>query len=188
MNVSEIVEKLADPRLRRVSGVLIVVIDGHGGSGKSTLAEILGSTTGSTVIQVDDFASNLEDVDLVEAIRSAVLEPIREGETDLNYEARDFWYGQNPRNVHKTVTNTVILEGVGSSRTEFRRFIGLSIFVDTPLETCRRRGLDRDLGQTPLTDEELEQRWDDWHRAEIDHFAEHDSRNFADLMVAQIDI
>jgi len=46
---------------------------------------------------------------------------------------------------NQIVTDQLILEGVGSSRTEFRKYLGLSIFVETPREICISRGVARDL-------------------------------------------
>jgi uridine kinase len=76
----------------------------------------------------------------------------------------------------------MILEGVSSLRKEFRDYVSLSFFVDTPKELCLQRGLDRDksTGKTP---EELINIWTKWLEEEETYIQRDNPREYADVVI-----
>ena len=91
-----------------------------------------------------------------------VFQPIEKGASALNYPRSKWWENHPPTPVvGQPVTKIMILEGVGSSRREFQKYISLSIFVDTPKDICLRRGVERDR-ITGKTEAKLTQMWEGW--------------------------
>jgi para-aminobenzoate synthetase len=76
----------------------------------------------------------------------------------------------------------MILEGVSALRREFRDYVSLGIFVDTPRETCFRRGVQRDL-VTGKPVAEIERMWAGWAADEDRYLAAHDPLGQADLVI-----
>lgn len=147
----------------KVGNIRFVAIDGHGGSGKSTLAEILAKKLRAEIIHIDDFAGLNNSDDWVASIEEKVFFPIQKGAACLNYPRTKSWESPMPEPViNQPVTETMILEGVSSNRKEFRKYISFSIFVDTPVDVCLKRGFERDKGQDGKSDEEIAQIWQGW--------------------------
>jgi uridine kinase len=62
-----------------------------------------------------------------------VLVPISEGARSLSYRPTKWWENHHPQPVTaQPVTEVMILEGVSALRREFRDYVTLGIFVDTP--------------------------------------------------------
>ena len=76
----------------------------------------------------------------------------------------------------------MILEGVSSSRKEFRDYISLSIFVDTPREISLRRGIERDIN-TGKTAEEVNRMWEAWFEEEDTYIQRDNPKEHADIVV-----
>lgn len=76
----------------------------------------------------------------------------------------------------------MILEGVSSSRKEFRRYIGLSFFVETPVEICLKRGVERDL-VTGKSEEELLKIWGEWIEEENRYMERDHPKEYADIVI-----
>jgi uridine kinase len=162
--------------------VKLVAIDGHGGSGKSTVAELLATELEAEIVHTDDFASWDEPVEWWPRVVERVLEPIAAGAASVSYPRSQWWPDHHPEPVvDQQVTAVMVLEGVTALRSEFRPFLTLGIWVETPLETCLARGLarDRDLG----TAAEVEALWRKWLAAEEAYVERDDPRAAADLVV-----
>ena len=164
--------------------VSVVAIDGHGGSGKSTLAKLLSKKLNAEIIHTDDFAGWDNPLNWWPLVIERVFEPIKKGEKLLNYPRSKWWETHNPKSViDQPVTNIMILEGVSALRKEFRPFISLGIFVDTPRVTCLQRGFERDKGQDGKSDEEIRQMWSEWYAKEDIYIKRDNPKDFADIVV-----
>lgn len=164
--------------------VRFVAIDGHGGSGKSTLAEMLAKQLNAEIIHTDDFASWDNSENWWPLVIERVFEPIKSGATTLDYSRSKWWETHNPEPVvNQPVTKIMILEGVSALRKEFRDYISLGIFVDTPIDVCLRRGFERDKGQDGKSDDEVKQMWQLWYEKEEIYMARDNPKEAADLVV-----
>lgn len=168
----------------KVGKTRFIAIDGHGGSGKSTLAETLARQLNAEIIHTDDFAGWDNPENWWPLVIERVLEPIKNGASVLNYPRSKWWETHNPEPVvNQPVTSIMILEGVSSLRKEFREYLSLSIFVDTPIEICLQRGFERDKGQDGKSDDEIKQMWQQWYEKEEIYIARDKPIEFADLVV-----
>ena len=167
----------------KVGGTLFIAVDGHGGSGKSTLATWLGEKLNAQVVRTDDFASWDNPINWWPVIIERIFEPIQSGAKTLSYPRSQWWENHQPEPVvDQPVTDIMILEGVSSSRKEFRDFMSLSIFVDAPKEVCLQRGVARDTG-TGKNTEELTEIWNKWFEEEEKYIARDDPKSHADIVI-----
>lgn len=170
-------------RKPKVGNVFFIAVDGHGGSGKSTLATWLGQRLGAQVIRTDDFASWDNPLNWWPLVIERVFEPIKNGAKTLSYSRSKWWDNHHPEPVvDQPVTDIMILEGVSSSRKEFRDFVSLSIFVDASKEVCLQRGVERDTG-TDKSKEELTEIWNKWFEEEEEYITRDNPRNHADIVI-----
>jgi GrpB-like predicted nucleotidyltransferase (UPF0157 family)/uridine kinase len=170
-------------RPAKVGQTLFIAIDGHGGSGKSTLATHLSSRLRASVIRTDDFAAWNNPLDWWPLVIRNVFRPIQDGVKTLSYDRSRWWEHHRPEPVvDRPVTSVMILEGVSSCRKEFRDYISLSIFVDTPRAVCLQRGVERDR-VTGKTDEELVRIWEEWFGEEDRYLQRHQPKAYADVVV-----
>lgn len=168
----------------KVGRTRIIAIDGHGGSGKSSLAEILARQFDAEIIHTDDFAGWDNPENWWPLVFERVFEPIKNGATTLNYPRSKWWETHKPEPVvNQPVTKVMILEGVSSLRKEFRSYISLGIFVDTPSEVCLQRGFERDKGQDGKSDDEIKQMWQDWYKKEEVYMTRDNPKAIADLVL-----
>ncbi len=166
----------------RVGNTLFIAVDGHGGSGKSSLAQHLAKMLGAEIIHTDDFASWDNPKEWWPLLIDKVFKPIAGGATSLSYERSKWWENHHPKPaINEPVTPIMILEGVSSLRKEFKDFISLGVFVDTPIEACLKRGIERD-SATGKSKEEITELWNGWLAAESQYFAEENPKAHADLV------
>ena len=165
------------------SGTCFIGIDGHGGSGKSTLAELLSERLDAEVIRTDDFAGLDGPSGWHRTLIAHVFEPVATGRRTLTYQPRSGWPGHRPEAVsQQAVTDVMILEGVTALRREFRPYIDVALFVDTPCSLCLSRGMARDAG-VQVGEAELRERWESWLAEEDRYFARDAPRTHADVVV-----
>lgn len=163
---------------------MFIAIDGHGGSGKSTLAAELAEKLDAQVVHTDDFASWDNPKNWWVNTIDQVFKPIVSGIRTLSYERSKWWENHHPEPVvNDPVSPIMILEGVSASREEFRRYISLSIFVDTPKEVCLMRGFERDQGNDGKSDQEIKEMWIKWYRDEENFFVNHTIKANADIVI-----
>lgn len=157
--------------------VVVAAIDGIGGAGKSTLAaRIAHLLERVSVIHTDDFASWEDPVGWWPRLLSQVLRPLADGRP-ARYQRYD-WERQALAEWHEVpVTDYLLIEGVGSSRREFRPYLAVSVWVATGREECLQRGLARDGAQA-------RDLWVAWQAAEDDYIADHEPERAADLIVS----
>jgi uridine kinase len=172
-------------RLRSVApntGTVIIGIDGHGGSGKSTLAGVLADRLQAECVHTDDFASWDNPKEWWPRLIDDVLEPIATGAASLSYARSQWWEGHHRAPiVGQALTPVMILEGVGSLRREFRRYISLGLYVAAPRAVCLERGILRDaqLG----TPEQIAALWHAYFEAELRYMARDEPEQFAEIVV-----
>jgi len=143
-------------RLR--GGFAVVAIDGPGGSGKSTLAaelrERLGGLGQITVVHGDDFYRPMAADDRLllspqdgytqyfdwQRLRDQVLIPLAAG-TAGQYQRYDWPTGALAAGElhHVPRSGLAMVEGVYTARPELAGYYDLTVWVDTPWETCMRR-------------------------------------------------
>ncbi|MBU6323181.1 MAG: hypothetical protein KGI41_01635 [Patescibacteria group bacterium] len=186
MRDSELLARIRESLAKKspkVGNVLFIAIDGHGGSGKSTFAGLLSEVLNAEVIRQDDFASWDNPLNWWPIIIERVFEPIMAGATNISYPRSKWWPNHKPEPViDKPVTPIMILEGVSSSRREFRKYISMAIFIDTPEDVCFRRGTERDLA-TGKTQKEVEAEWKNWLKEEDEYFARDNPKSYADVVI-----
>jgi len=167
----------------KVGGVFFIAIDGHGGSGKSTLAKLMAKELKAEIIRVDDFADWDNPHNWWPRVIEQVFSPIKAGVKTLSYQPSSWWKDHQPSPItDKPVTNLMILEGLGSSRSQFDDFISLRIFVDTPRELCITRGVERDMGNGK-SKEDLTILWMKWLSEEDEYFNNDNPKAKADYVV-----
>jgi uridine kinase len=163
--------------------VLFIAIDGHGGSGKSTLAKWLAGKVNASFVETDNFASSDNPRDWWPLVIERIFEPIRNGAKTLSYPRSKRWEGPHPEPMEdQPVTDVMILEGVSAFRKEYRDYIDLSIFVDTPKEMCLHRAAERD-SDTPESRQEMERLWNVWLKDEEDYMQRDKPKDHADLVI-----
>lgn len=155
----------------------IVAIDGCGGAGKSTLSAALASRLNNcTVIHTDDFASWDNTLGWFPRMIEQVLIPLKTNQNavyqryDWNDKKLSNWITVSPQPV-------IIIEGVSSSRKEFRPYLSFSVFVNTDRETRLQRGLERD-GLA------AKNQWLKWMSSEDEYVARDNPEGFADAVVS----
>lgn len=175
--------KLISEASPRVGNTRFVAIDGHGGSGKSTFSDRLAKFLDAAVVRTDDFASWDNPLNWYHGVIEKVFEPISRGENLLNYPRAKWWENHEPQPmIDQPVTPIMIIEGVSALRREFRPFLSLGIFVDTPLSLCLKRGIARDR-VSGKTEAELETLWREWHEQELAYFKRDNPREYAQVIL-----
>jgi uridine kinase len=139
-------------------GFALVAIDGPGGSGKSTLAAELGERLRGlgqvTIVHGDDFYRPLAAEDRLrlspqdgyaqyfdwQRLRDQVLSRLAAGIAG-QYQRYDWPAGVLAAGEvhHAPRSGVVIVEGVYTARPELAGYYDLTVWVDTPWETCMRR-------------------------------------------------
>ncbi len=141
LEIKQLISKSVSPEEMQTR---IVAIDGCGRAGKSTLATKLANILDNCpVIHTDDFASWDHPLDWYPRVIEQVLEPLRHNHVahfqKFDWQANQLgqWETVNPCSV-------VILEGVSSSRSEFRPYLSFAIYIETDRDLRLKRGLERD--------------------------------------------
>lgn len=167
----------------KIGEITFIAVDGHGGSGKSTLAKILAKKLNAQIVHTDDFAGWNNPLNWYPNVIKKIFEPIANGAKTLSYQPASWWENHRPEPViNQPVTDVMILEGVSSSRKEFKDYISFSIFVDTPKEICLQRGVERDLS-TGKSKEEITVMWEKWFEEENIYIQRDNPKENADLVV-----
>lgn len=168
----------------KIGHTLFLSIDGHGGSGKSTLANTLATYIDAEIIHTDDFASMDNPKNWWPKLVQSIFVPVESGASVLNYERSKWWTNHAPQPVvDQRVSKVMILEGVGSSQLALRKYLGLSIFVDTPVSICLQRGIARDRCNNAGSEEEITKHWEQWIREELLYFGNDKPKEYANIIV-----
>ena len=68
-------------------------------------------------------------------------------------------------------------------RQEFRDYMSLGIYVDTPFDVCVQRGFERDRGQDGKSDEEIKRMWTRWYEDEETYIRRDNPQHYADIVL-----
>jgi uridine kinase len=168
----------------KVGNTLFIAVDGRGGAGKSTLAKYLSEKLNAEIVRTDDFASWENPFGWWPLLIEQVFQPIRNGTRALHYPRAPGWDNQHSEPITgQPVTKIMVLEGVSSSRKEFRQHISLSIFIDAPKDICLRRGVERDRLKGNRSDSDLIRLWEGWSAEEDGYLQRDDPKQNADIVI-----
>ena len=149
------------------------------------MAQILGEKLHATVVHTDDFASWDNPTEWYKDMIEHIFIPIEKGTKTLTYHLSVWEKGKSRGKIeNQPVTKIMIVEGVGSSRLEFRQYLDFCIFVDVPESICVERGVRRDLADTPYKSEvEVKKLWIEWMEEEEKYFSKHKPIENADAVL-----
>lgn len=143
----------------RCGALTVIALDGPAGSGKTTLAAGLAAKLGAQTVAMDDLYPGWAGMREGGALVARLLRTLSSGEV-ATYQRYD-WHAGEYRESHEIQPQgTLIVEGVGSVRSEFHELLSLIVLVREPDAAERlRRGIERD-------GEETRAHWLAWMREE----------------------
>jgi uridine kinase len=155
----------------------VLAIDGLGGAGKSTLAARVSERLGGAlIVHIDDFETPHDWLNGWPRLLEQVLQPLADG-TPARFQRYDWDLGRLAEWHDVPAVDLLLLEGVGSSRREFRRYLAASIWVATSQSERLRRGLERDGPQARV-------QWLRWQAAEDAYVTRDHPDRSAELLVS----
>lgn len=181
MTPARAVLDLAARRGPRCGEVTVVLVDGPAGSGKTTLAAALEAAagergTGCTVVHMDDLYAGWRGLREGGAALTALLRDLAAG-APAGYRRYDWVADRYAETVPVPPVALLVVEGVGSARTEHLDCVSVLVWVEEPdAEERVRRGLARDGAAA-------EPHWRRWMVEEAELFAEVGTRARADVAV-----
>jgi len=154
----------------------LVCIDGPAGSGKTTLASQVAELSAATVVHLDDLYPGWEGLFEVDRHVLDLLGPLAEDRSGhyrrFDWSAYEFAEGRTVE-----PAPMLVLEGVGSGNRAWRNRVSTLVWVEAPEDVRLGRGLARD-------GESVRDRWVQWMRDEARLFAQEQTRDAADLVLA----
>ena len=174
LEIKQLISKSVSPEEMQTR---IVAIDGCGGAGKSTLATKLANILDNCpVIHTDDFASWDHPLDWYPRVIEQVLEPLRHNHV-AHFQKFDWQANQLGQWETVKPCSVVILEGVSSSRSEFRSYLSFAIYIETNRDLRLKRGLERD-GEAALP------LWQQWMAEEDEYVLRDRPQEYADIVIS----
>lgn len=179
--VAQVVTKVAELVVRaeaRLGAGHLVCVDGPAGSGKTTLAAALQEAHGWPMVHMDDLFAGwggLPEVD--RHAWEGLVEPLSRGRTG-HYRRFDWHrgaYAEEHRVAALGAGEVLVLEGVGAGSAPWAQVTSVLVWVEAARDVRMRRGLERD-------GDAFAPHWEEWARAEAEHFATHGTRARADLV------
>ena len=153
----------------------LVCVDGPAGSGKTTLADTLGRLEGAPVLHTDDLLDGWDGLATLPAALAGLLDPLADGRPG-RAPRYDWHAGRFSGEVVVEPVPLLVVEGVGAGSLPAAGRATVLVWVEAPYDLRMRRGLDRD-------GEVFAPHWDSWAAAEAAHFADHRTRERADVVV-----
>lgn len=163
----------------------VIAVDGPAGSGKTTvgaaIAQLLGEEgTAVAMVHMDDLYPGWDGLaEAVPHLLAWVLEPLSAGGT-ARVHRYDWDAGAYAEWVHVPRTPVLVVEGVACGARPCASHLALLVWVEAPLDLRCERGIARD-GET------FRPHWERWAAQEVVHFAEHDTRARADVVLTTED-
>lgn len=164
----------------------LLCVDGPSGSGKTTFAEALRRAvpagTSVRVVHLDALYPGWDGLAAgVDRVARDLLAPLASGESG-GYRRYDWIQDREADWVVIDPVDVLVLEGVGAGGdASFATWTTLLVWVEAPRGVRTRRALDRDGSAT-------EPQLRAWWRAEDAWFAEHRTRERADLVVVNEEV
>lgn len=176
LTLIQIAEIISLTRAQENMRTRVIAIDGCGGAGKSTLAANLSNVLKQCpVIHTDDFASWDHPLNWFPRMIEQVFTPL--GMNKAAKFQRFDWLERKLSNwIQIDPQEFVIVEGVSSSRNEFRPYLSFSIYVQTSPGIRLQRGLARD-------GDEAKEEWLKWMAAENEYVERDEPQRFANMVV-----
>lgn len=181
MNPTQAILDLAASRGPRCGSTTVVLIDGPAGSGKTTLAgsvdhEATAAGVRTAVVHMDDLYEGWQGLHAGAAAATQMLSDRAAGASG-RYRRYDWHADRYAEWVPLPPCELLVLEGVGSVRTEHLDLASVLVWVEEASEVERlRRGLARDGDQA-------HEHWREWMQAEQQVFDQVGTRARADLRV-----
>ncbi|HEU4543657.1 MAG TPA: uridine kinase [Jiangellaceae bacterium] len=163
MRIEELTEQI-ERTGPRAGTTRVVAIDGPAGSGKTRLAARLALPLRAPVVHMDDLFPGWDGLDDgPRRLLEWVLEPLATGRA-ARYRRFDWVSDRYAEWVDVPGAGTLIVEGCGSGARSGAPYLSFLIWVEAPMATRMRRGIERD-GET------FRPHWNRWAEQELIHFA-----------------
>jgi uridine kinase len=180
MGAAERVLDLVRSRPATLGRGRLVSIDGPAGAGKTTLAQEVSTLAPDAVtVHMDDLYEGWNGLPDVSRQLAGLLRPLAE-RLPGSYRRYDWEAAAWAETVTVEPTDLLVLEGVGSGCRMQDDLIGVLVWVEAPYDQRMRRGIERD-------GEAFAPHWQAWAEAEKRLFAQHRTRQRADLVVDGFD-
>ena len=154
----------------------LICVDGPSGSGKTTLAEEIAMLEPSArVVHMDDLFEGWSGLPTVDAQLGGLLHPLATGQPG-GYRRFDWVRDAYAEWVEVSPTPLLVLEGVGAGSLAVADLVTVLVWIEAPRDVRMSRGIERD-------GEAYAPYWEAWAVGEQAHFAEHRTRERADLVL-----
>lgn len=186
MNYAALASLIREQKAGATPGsTLVVAIDGRGGSGKTTLSNwLMVEIGGVSVVHTDDFAIPGRPPPLPsgdqgtawDRLAAQLLKPLEEGRA-ARYQRYSWDTDSLEEWIEVPTGGTLIVEGIGTLRSQARDLYNIRVWVECPREVCLSRGLERD-----GTDSSRVQ-WEIWQAGEDAYMDSENPMATADLVI-----
>ncbi|HSW74894.1 MAG TPA: hypothetical protein VLG16_03420 [Candidatus Saccharimonadales bacterium] len=183
MTIQEIAAKIKERTFKR--SPILIAIDGFGGAGKSTTAQKLRDELGNAyLIAIDDFIlkEKLQEQTADETyfdrkrLENEVLMPAKQGEP-IKYRRLEWIENKIGNPIEVPVVAYLIVEGISTFHPDIAKYFDFKIWVDTPIEVAKGRGLARDAGNENAV------HWDLWAANDLLYQEKYHPEQRADFIV-----
>jgi uridine kinase len=175
--------KLINSKKPKNGKFYVIAIDGRGGSGKSKLAKYLESILHDfTIINGDDYFEPIENQVVWGAFNNKrffddVIEPIKKS-NEFVYRPYNWERGPHYLNQKLTIKRGIVIERCYSFG--FDADWDLKIWVETPKEICRQRGMARET----MPKERVAAAWENvWQPLETEYITKTRPKEIADIVL-----
>ena len=152
----------------------VLAVDGPAGSGKTTLAAAVADLVpGASVVHTDDMLAGWTGLPGLSEALLGLLEPLAAGGPG-RYRRFDWDADRFAEEVVVDPSPLLVVEGVGSGALP--GLVTVLAWVEAPYDLRIRRGIARD-------GDAFAPHWETWADAEMAHFAEHRTRERADVVI-----
>jgi predicted kinase len=173
--VARVVVELAATRPPTCGDTRVVCVDGPAGSGKTTLSAAIAELVGAQVVHIDHLMDGWEGVLSTGGQLEAVLRPLAAGEPG-SYQKYNWHLGRYDRVVPVAVADWLVVEGVGAGNPVVADLVTVLVWVEVEDRLRFERGMERD-------GVEAADHWRRFMAAEVDLFADHGTRDRAEVLV-----
>jgi uridine kinase len=167
---------------------IAIGVEGYGGSGKTTFADKLRDALGSAfVVHIDDFAVR-EKINEPswdkggfdrERLEQQVLIPATTGQS-IQYQKLLWKTNTLSRPETVPVVDYLIVEGISCYHPNIAHYYDYRVWVDTPIEIAKARGMARDTGT------ENEDKWDVWAENDLAYQHKYHPERVANFVVSGV--